>query len=221
MFSFPSVDSCERRLGKLATLYGKDETESDAVTKPTRLAIFGRTAMERRALAKVASALDERYDLARKIAREPGVEGILREFIDRLQRAFGSVEKVHGKRILDIASGSNTSRSPDTGERTALFEPWFCRLLLELGAEPVGIDIGDLEAERFEHHAADLARIGALDFLPAASFDGVQDSRLFGSPEFRAAFPDRGGDERIRTELRRQERRVLKRGGVLIHSDNP
>lgn len=172
-------------------------------------------------MARAASALDLRYDLAGKLAREPGLAGILEEFVRRLQRAFGSVESVRGKRILDIASGSNTSRSPDTGEGTALFEPWFCRLLLELGAEPVGVDKGDLEAERFEHHSADLGQIGALDFLPNASFDGVQDSRLFGSPEFRAAFPDRSSDERIRAELRRQERRVLKLGGVVIHSDEP
>ncbi len=186
-----------------------------------RLETLGRTATERSALARAAQSLDERYDVVRKIAREPDFVGILEEFVGRLQRAFGSVEKVRGKRILDLAAGSNTSRSPKTGERTALFEPWFCRLLLELGAEAVAVDIGDLEAERFEHHAADLSQIGALDFLPTASFDGVQDSRLFGSPEFREAHPDRDGDERIRAELRRQERRVLKPGGVVIHSDEP
>ena len=72
-----------------------------------------------------------------------------------------------------------------------MFEPWFARLLLELGAEPVALDGGDLDGERFEHHRVDLGRPGALDFLAAASFDGVQDSRLFGSPEFRKAYPRR------------------------------
>jgi hypothetical protein len=128
---------------------------------------------------------------------------------------------VRGKRILDIACGSNTSRSPDTGLRTAVFEPWFCRLILELGAEPVGVEAGDLDGELFEHHAVDLARIGALDFLPAASFDGVQDSRLFGSPEFVATLPNKRDHERIKAELRAQERRLLKPGGVVVHSDNP
>ena len=169
----------------------------------------------------MAAALDERYDFARKISREPGLEGILEEFVERLRRAFGSLDRVRGKRILDIASGSNSSRSPDTGERTALFEPWFCRLLLELGGEPVAVDAGDLDAEHFEHHSADLGRIGALDFLPTAAFDGVQDSRLFGSPEFRAKLPRRRDHERVKAELRRQERRLLKPGGVIIHSDNP
>ena len=182
---------------------------------------LGRGAAERRALDQAQSGLNDRYGLKDKIRHEPGLEPILREFVERLQHAFGSVERVRGKRILDIASGSNSSRSPDTGERTALFEPWFCRLLLELGAEPVAIDAGDLAAEQFEHHAADLGQIGALDFLPSASFDGVQDSRLFGSPEFRRAHPHRAGDDPIKDELRRQERRVLKPGGVVIHTDNP
>ena len=165
--------------------------------------------------------LDERYDLERKIAREPELEAILDEFVDRLQRAFGSLSNVRGKRILDIASGSNTSRSPRTGRRTALFEPWFARLLLELGAEPVAVDGGDLEGERFEHHLVDLGRPGALDFLPDATFDGVQDSRLFGSPEFRKAYPRRRDHERVKAEIARQERRLLKPDGVLIHTDNP
>ena len=165
--------------------------------------------------------LNDRYDLGRKTAREPELAGILEEFIGRLQRAFGSLERVRGKRILDIASGSNSSRSPTTGKRTALFEPWFARLLLELGAEPVALDAGDLDGERFEQHRVDLGRPGALDFLPDASFDGVQDSRLFGSPEFRKAYPRKRDHDRVKAEISRQERRVLKPDGVIIHSDNP
>lgn len=169
----------------------------------------------------VLERLDEQYDLRRKISREPELAAIVEEFVGRLERAFGALERVRGKRILDIASGSNTSRSPKTGKRTALFEPWFARLLLELGAEPVALDSGDLQGERFEHHRVDLGRSGALDFLPDASFDGVQDSRLFGSPEFRSAYPGQRDHERIKAEIARQERRVLKPDGVLIHTDNP
>jgi hypothetical protein len=184
-----------------------------------RLVSPARTRAERQLLARAIDALDERHDLERKIARESDLVGIIEEFIGRLQRAFGSLARVRGKRILDIASGSNSSRSPTTGKRTALFEPWFARLLLELGAEPVALDSGDLAAERFEHHRVDLGRTGALDFLPEASFDGVQDSRLFGSPEFRRAYPRSRDHDRVRAEIKRQERRLLKRAGVLIHSD--
>lgn len=185
------------------------------------LARLARSAAERDALDRAIRALDTNYGLADKIAREPGLRAIIEEFVDRLQRAFGSLERVRGKRILDIASGSSSSRSPETGAPTALFEPWFCRLLLELGADPVGVDRGDLAGEAFEHHSVDLGRAGALDFLPSASFDGVQDSRLFGSPEFRAAYPNRRDHARVKAELRRQERRLLKPDGVLIHTDNP
>ena len=177
--------------------------------------------MERALRDRAMDQLNDRYELRRKITREPGLTAILEEFIGRLERAFGSLEGVRGKRILDIASGSNTSRSPDTGERTALFEPWFARLVLELGGAPVALDAGDLDGERFEHHRIDLGRPGALDFLPAASFDGVQDSRLFGSPEFRKAYPRERDHERVKAEIARQEWRVLKPSGVLIHSDNP
>ena len=139
------------------------------------------------------------------------------EFLDRLMAAFGPLSTIQGQRVLDIACGSNSSRSPTTGRRTAEFEPWMCRLLLELRARPVGIDIGDLDGESFEHHRVDLGIPGALDFLATESFDAVHESRLFGSPEFRSAH---GRDtERIRREIHRQERRLLRPGGVLIHSD--
>jgi hypothetical protein len=178
-----------------------------------------RTRAERALLARAIALLDERHELRRKIDREPELASIIEEFIGRLQRAFGSLTRVKGKRILDIASGSNSSRSPTTGKRTAMFEPWFARLLLQLGGEPVALDGGDLDDELFEHHRVDLGRPGALDFLPAASFDGVQDSRLFGSPEFRKVYPRRRDHERIKAEIALQERRVLKPDGVLIHSD--
>ena len=42
----------------------------------------------------------------------------------------------------------------------------------------------------FEHYPVDLGVPGALDFLPDHSFDAVQDSRLFGSPEFTTQFPN-------------------------------
>jgi hypothetical protein len=153
----------------------------------------------------------------------------------RLAKSFRSLSDVRGKRILDIACGSNTSRAPAsvhvntpfkkltiTGERrgyTALFEPWFCRILFELRAIPVGVDFGDLEAEVFEHYRVDLGKTGALDFLPDHSFDAVQDSRLFGSPEFTNQFPKQADRLKVAQEIRRQEKRLLKANGIVIHSD--
>ena len=182
-----------------------------------RLTALGRTPSDRELLASALAELDARHDLAAKIGAEPHLASIMREFVTRLLDAFGSLSAVAGQTVLDIACGSNTSRSPVTGLRTAEFEPWMCRLLAALGAHPVGLDIGDLAGESFEHHHVDLGVPGALDFLPTASCDAIHESRLFGSPEFRAAHGP--ATERVRREIHRQERRLLRPGGILIHSD--
>jgi hypothetical protein len=88
-----------------------------------------------------------------------------------------------------------------------------------LGGDPIGIDFGDLEGEVFEHYQVDLGKIGALDFLPAYSFDAVQDSRLFGSPEFTAQFTNQADRLKIAQEIRQQEQRLLKANAIIIHSD--
>jgi hypothetical protein len=141
---------------------------------------------------------------------------------------------VRNKPILDIACGSNSSKLPASsvlgslfGGRlvhanrgyTAMFEPWFCRMLFELGAAPVGVDFGNLDGEVFIHYQVDLGKPGALDFLPDHSFDGIQDSRLFGSPEFTVEFPNQADRLKVAQEIVRQERRLLKPNGIMIHSD--
>lgn len=170
-------------------------------------------------LQQVVQALDGKYGLSKKIAHEPETQDVINQFVARLEKAFGSLQAVRGKRVLDIGCGSNSSRHPGTGMVTPMFEPWFCRILLELGADPVGVDTGDLEGEAFEHFRIDLARNGALDFLPDSSFDGVHDSRIFGSPEFTAQHPAVDDYCRISQEIKRQEQRLLRPGGVVIHSD--
>jgi hypothetical protein len=186
-------------------------------------------------VANTIRALDSRYDLNRKISKEPGVEEVITQMFGRLANSFEKLSVIRNKKILDIACGSNTSKAPvslfiDTpfGKKTigrsnrgytAQFEPWFCRILFELGAYPVGIDFGDLESEAFVHYQVDLGIIGALDFLPDHSFDAVQDSRLFGSPEFTAQFPNRADRLKIAQEIRQQEQRLLKANGIVIHSD--
>lgn len=189
-------------------------TSADAIQ---RLTALGRTPSDRALLADALAELDARHGLAAKIAAAPHLEAITQEFVGRLRGAFGVMSAVARQTVLDIACGSNSSRSPVTDLRTAEFEPWMCRLLLALGAHPVGLDIGDLAGEAFEHHHIDLGIPGALDFLPTASFDAIHESRLFGSPEFRSAHEP--ATERVRREIHRQERRLLRPGGILIHSD--
>ena len=182
-----------------------------------RLTTLGRTSSDRELLGPALRELDARHRLASKISAEPKLAAIMTEFMSRLAEAFGPLSTIRGQAVLDIACGSNSSRSPTTGLRTAQFEPWMCRLLVELGARPVGIDIGDLADESFVHHRVDLGVPGALDFLGTGSFDAVHESRLFGSPEFRAAHGR--ATERIRREIHRQERRLLRPGGIVIHRD--
>jgi hypothetical protein len=54
---------------------------------------------------------------------------------------------------------------------------------------------------------------------PYRSFAAVQDSRLFGSPEFTAQFPNRADRIKVAAEIWKQEQRVLKGDGIVIHSD--
>ena len=201
----------------------------------TRLGRLWENVGDRDQIEGLVAALDARYQLGKKLAREEGVQDILEQMVGRIARAFERISNVHGKRILDIASGSNTSLAPSSlyvnaplGERrigpemkgyTALFEPWFCRILVEMSANPVGVDMGDLEGEVFEHYHVDLRQLGALNFFPARSFDAVQDSRLFGSPEFSVQFPNPNDRLRLAAEIWRQEQRVLKTGVLIIHSD--
>jgi hypothetical protein len=173
-------------------------------------------------IAKTIQTLYARYDLRRKIASEPGVAEIIEQMVGRLAHSYPRLSELQGKNILDIAVNTpfgEISFGRSGRSYTALFEPWFCRILYELGAAPVGVDFGDLEHEVFIHRRADLGKAGALDFLPDHSFDGVQDSRLFGSPEFTAQFPDQADRLVVAGEIVRQERRLLKTGGIVIHSD--
>jgi hypothetical protein len=191
---------------------------------------------EKDLIAEILKALDDQYALSQKMAREPGLEEIIKQLVGRLYRIYSSLAMLKDKRILDIACGSSTSKAPafvfvntpfgeqripisHTNGYTAQFEPWFCRILLALGAVPVGIDLGNLEGETFEHYYVDLGKPGALDFLPDHSFDAVHDSRLFGSPEFTAQFPNPEDRLRVAAEIWGQEQRLLKPEGKVIHSD--
>jgi len=121
-----------------------------------RIVAIGRTTSDRALLRRALGELDARHRLESKIAAEPNLASIMTEFVTRLSDAFGSLSATRGQAVLDIACGSSSSGSPVTGRQTAEFEPWMCRLLVELGAHPVGLDIGDLGGEAFEHHRVDL-----------------------------------------------------------------
>ena len=129
-----------------------------------------------------------------------------------VRHAFGPLENIKGKRILDLGCGA----IPEVGREVNLdsYEPWFCRTLLELGASPVGVDIGSLDQEEFEHHKLDLSRPRALNIFPDQSFDAINMRALTDSPRFLSM--TFGGLERAKAELEAQVTRLLKEDGVKL-----
>lgn len=126
-----------------------------------------------------------------------------------LFEVFGNLDNSKNKRILDIGCGSN--RSLDELPGGGSFEPWFCRLLQEMGAHPVGVDRSDsLKEEDFENYVLDLSKPGALNIFPNQSFDRINLRNFFSSPSLR------GDVQRIKTEISNQIRRLLKDGGKLL-----
>jgi hypothetical protein len=59
-------------------------------------------------VARTVQALDTRYNLSRKMARESGVEDIIKQMFGRLADSFETLSNIQG----DIACGSNTSKAP-------------------------------------------------------------------------------------------------------------
>lgn len=76
-----------------------------------------------------------------------------------LSAVFAVVDDVKGKTILDIGCGS---KGKDTYEsklftyaNAGRFEPWLARVLHHLGANVIGIDIGESPHEQFSFRQAD------------------------------------------------------------------
>jgi hypothetical protein len=89
---------------------------------------------------------------------------------------------------------------------------------LELGAEPVGVDIGNLEGEEFEHYQLNLLRKKTLDFLPDHSFDAINMSLLLSSPQLEKISTMKQREE-MEVELKHQVERLLKDDGKIIEMD--
>jgi len=170
-----------------------------------------------------------------KISELPHDGSILKEQLSELRKQFGNLKNLKGKQILDLGCGSNYGSydidafnevAKKRGGEGRVFEPWFCRFLLELGAEPVGIDYGNLDKEKFKHYRLDLSEKGALNFLPNKSFDGVTMRSLLNSPQLHHMIAKKVGYQKedteinnIKEELLEQIDRVLKDNGKKIIID--
>jgi hypothetical protein len=120
------------------------------------------------------------------------------------------------KRLLDLGCGNNDNIDNYGLSKTSLFEPWLCRGLYELGFNPIGIDYGNLDREKFEHHQIDLVN-ERLDCIPDSSIDIVNASELFNSPFLKIELGDRTGVGLMKILLPQIER-VVKPLGCFIYS---
>ncbi len=120
------------------------------------------------------------------------------------------------KSIIDLGCGSTggtvENRSMDKEKK---FEPWLPRLLYEIEANPVGIDVGNLEGEPFRHYQQDLIKDNALEMLGDNSADLVVTTAFYDSPELY----DRGSGQEIREKLIPQIKRILKDEGKFVEMD--
>jgi len=155
----------------------------------------------------------------------PGLPGDDHQFIEnrveyhlsQLHKAVPSLEDVKGKRILALACGSRAYTDDTIGR----YEPWMCRLLLHLGATPVGIDLAGQLNESFTSYKVDLTVPDALGFLDDGSFDAV----------YVCAFPTRKAVSHldnlgltwpsVRDNILTHMRRCLKPGGIIIRQFGP
>jgi SAM-dependent methyltransferase len=153
---------------------------------------------------------------------EPIQDFALRDRINEIQSLYPNPSALHGLRVLDIGCGSSFNTAEVDANR-GLWSPWFLRACAELGANGVGIDIGDnYDEEPFTFYQVDLRQTGALDFLPSASFDFIHCTNLFNSPHLIHNL--RYGDteqrklmiEKILTQIRRL---FVPGGGLYIETE--
>lgn len=132
------------------------------------------------------------------------------------------------KKILDLGCGSTGDTEESVIEQdSSLFHPWLCRALGELGASPIGVDIGNLEGEKFETYRTNLLIPNALALvgIPDDSIDVVHSRALFTSPELEVQFSNVPVFWQRQSEktnyllalLQPQIERVLKPNGVFVY----
>ena len=154
---------------------------------------------------------------------------------------------LQGKTFLDLGCGS-TSYDKYVGydnwmgipSSSRTFEPWLCRVLHEVGVHVIGVDVGSLAHEEFEHYSRDLLSENALQEIPDHSIDFAHSRLLYDSPQLitnmvkRKDFPQMAREVRanalywslldqarlaervLKSQLFPQIERVLKPTGVYL-----
>ena len=120
----------------------------------------------------------------------------------------GDVSK---KKILDLGCGSYAGTYESIEFNPRYYEPWLCRTLLELGAHPIGIDIGDLDEEIFEHETLNMLSLNSLGLFMDNSIDVAHADLLYDSPTL-----ERMNGCDLRELLIPQLERIVKPDGYFI-----
>ena len=159
----------------------------------------------------VFSKLFEKYELARneQSAAYSRISRPLKEIL------YQTDCKLENKKILDLGSGCCPPLD-FLGRNKRTFEPWLCRTLNLIGAHPIGIDIGNLDKEEFEHYSLNLLDKNSLAFIPNKSIEIIHSRLLYSSP----TLMDKYGFEKLYPDyLFPQLKRIAKSNGVYIFSD--
>jgi SAM-dependent methyltransferase len=119
-------------------------------------------------------------------------------------KLFGN--DIKGRRILDLGCGFDKSFYGGL-----VYSPWFCRFLTKLGADVVGVDIGDNQREKFESYRRDLTKKNCLDFLPNYSVDIAHAGGIFNLPDVDYLL--------LKENLLPQLERVVKKEGTFLYQD--
>ena len=146
-------------------------------------------------------------------------DGRLEHELQRIRYSVsGDVRDLAGKVALDIGCGSQST--PDSGnmifrlvqrlilhKSRADFHPWYCRILQEAGAHPLGLDIAKNDSEDFTGIQGDILDPNLFDQFEDGQFDVV--NNYFTTAPRNSRKADQGSSPAIYLAVGKKNKRQL------------